>query len=234
MIGGMNFGATIHVCNDKNLFKHYEIVAEGQKVLMGNTSTTTILEKGSVEVHFTSGKRLLLTNVHHVPEIHKNLVSTALLCKKGLKAVIESDKLIFTKSEHDPKDFNKAMSSRDVAFWKEAINDEMDSLLVELAMSRARAELDHFGWLALELELDYIFQGPSSSRSQPWSVRLRTKMGERERRAVAQLEYASAIGSLMYAMHYTRPDIAYTEATMSRAPSKLYNGKPRPIGRRQA
>ncbi|KAL0451904.1 UNVERIFIED_CONTAM: hypothetical protein Slati_1168500 [Sesamum latifolium] len=91
-------GATIHVCNDKNLFKDYEIATEGQKVLMGNANTAAVLGKGSVEVHFTSGKKLLLTNVLHVPEIRKNLVSAALLCKKGLKAVIESDKLIFTKS----------------------------------------------------------------------------------------------------------------------------------------
>ena len=31
--------------------------------------------------------------------------------------------------EDDPKTFQEAMSSRDVAFWKEAINDEMDSLI---------------------------------------------------------------------------------------------------------
>ena len=33
---------------------------------------------------------------------------------------------------------------------------------------------------------------------------------------VTQLEYASAIGSLMSAMHYTRPDIAYVECQMAR------------------
>jgi len=31
--------------------------------------------------------------------------------------------------EDDPKTFSQAMSSRDVAFWKEAVNDEMDSIL---------------------------------------------------------------------------------------------------------
>ena len=31
--------------------------------------------------------------------------------------------------EDDPKTYKEAMLSRDVAFWKEAINDEMDSLL---------------------------------------------------------------------------------------------------------
>lgn len=32
---------------------------------------------------------------------------------------------------------------------------------------------------------------------------------ENEGRSVAQLEYADAIGSLMYASHATRPDIAF-------------------------
>ena len=36
---------------------------------------------------------------------------------------------ILLNIEDDPKTFQEAMSSRDVAFWKEAINDEMDSLI---------------------------------------------------------------------------------------------------------
>ncbi|KAG8657242.1 hypothetical protein MANES_03G053716v8 [Manihot esculenta] len=35
-------------------------------------------------------------------------------------------------------------------------------------------------------------------------------------RIIAQLEYASAIGSLMYAMYYTRPDIAFAVCKLSR------------------
>ena len=31
--------------------------------------------------------------------------------------------------EEDPKTFNKAMSSRDASFWREAVNDEMDSII---------------------------------------------------------------------------------------------------------
>ena len=36
---------------------------------------------------------------------------------------------ILLNIEDDPKTFQEAMSSRDVDFWKEAINDEMDSLI---------------------------------------------------------------------------------------------------------
>lgn len=42
------------------------------------------------------------------------------------------------------------------------------------------------------------------------------KLKENEGRAIAQLEYASAIGSLMYAMHCTRPDISFAVSKLSR------------------
>ncbi|KAK4385960.1 hypothetical protein Sango_2720000 [Sesamum angolense] len=91
-------GATIHVCNDKNHFKDYEITPEGQNAAYGKCKHETVLEKGSVEMHFTSEKKLMFTNVLHFPKICKNLDSTTLLCKKSLKAATESDKLIFTKT----------------------------------------------------------------------------------------------------------------------------------------
>ena len=37
--------------------------------------------------------------------------------------------LILLNIEEDPKTFKEAIVSRDVAFWKEAINDEIDSIL---------------------------------------------------------------------------------------------------------
>ena len=42
-----------------------------------------------------------------------------------------------------------------------------------------------------------------------------SKLTENNGREVAQIEYASAIGSLMYAMHCTRPDIAYVVCKLS-------------------
>ncbi|KAL0347945.1 UNVERIFIED_CONTAM: hypothetical protein Sangu_1022300 [Sesamum angustifolium] len=91
--------AIIHVCNNKDQFKHYEYVAERQQVLMRNANTTIVLGKENVEMQFISGKKLLLTNVLHAPEICKNLVSAAILSKKGLKTVIETNKLIVTKND---------------------------------------------------------------------------------------------------------------------------------------
>jgi hypothetical protein len=42
------------------------------------------------------------------------------------------------------------------------------------------------------------------------------KLVENTRRAIAQLEYASVIGSMMYAMHCTRPDVAFAVNRLSR------------------
>ena len=36
---------------------------------------------------------------------------------------------ILLNIQEDPKTFKEVMASRDVALWKEAINDEMDSIL---------------------------------------------------------------------------------------------------------
>uniref|UniRef100_A0A2N9JAE7 CCHC-type domain-containing protein n=1 Tax=Fagus sylvatica TaxID=28930 RepID=A0A2N9JAE7_FAGSY len=90
-------GATIHVCNNKILFKEYVEVGNGLEVLMGNHNTAKVLGTGTVELILSSGKKLKLTNVYHVPDIKKNLVSASLLSKNGVKAVLESDKLILSK-----------------------------------------------------------------------------------------------------------------------------------------
>jgi hypothetical protein len=53
---------------------------------------------GTVDLKFTSGKIVQLKNVQHVPYIHKNLVSGTLLCRDGFKVVLETNKLVVSKS----------------------------------------------------------------------------------------------------------------------------------------
>ncbi|XP_075074624.1 uncharacterized protein LOC142162200 [Nicotiana tabacum] len=135
----LDLGATIHVCYDKKMFKTYAEVQDSEQVLMGNHVAADVAGKGSIEINFTSGQKLTLLNVYHVPDMKKNLMSAALLSKKGFKIVIESDHVIVSKNgvfvgkgyncNEDPKTFQEAMSFIDAAFWKEAINDEMDSII---------------------------------------------------------------------------------------------------------
>ena len=47
-----------------------------------------------MDLEFTYGKIVSLTNVCHVPEVRKNLVTGSLLNKHGFKLVFESDKFI--------------------------------------------------------------------------------------------------------------------------------------------
>ena len=64
---------------------------------MGNVSSSMVESKGDVVLNLTSWKKFTLMDVLFVLEIRKNLVSTSLLSKKGIKLVFESDKLVLTK-----------------------------------------------------------------------------------------------------------------------------------------
>ncbi|GJY80322.1 zinc finger, CCHC-type containing protein [Tanacetum coccineum] len=91
-------GATIHVCNNRDLFKTYKETEDGHEVIMGDNHTSKVIGSGNVEIQFTSGKKLILMNVLYVPNIRKNIVSGFKLCKSRVKAVIELDKVILSKA----------------------------------------------------------------------------------------------------------------------------------------
>ncbi|KAL0325017.1 UNVERIFIED_CONTAM: Retrovirus-related Pol polyprotein from transposon TNT 1-94 [Sesamum radiatum] len=150
-------GASItHACKGRGLFKMFQLVYHGSVLHMENESSAPIVGVDSIVLEFTSGKTISLSNVLYVPKLHKNFVSSSVLNKCGFRQVFESDKYILSKSgvfvgfgyynngfrdevstlhpycfnvEDDPKTFDKAMKSHDVAFWKEAVNDEMDSII---------------------------------------------------------------------------------------------------------
>ncbi|XP_077226408.1 uncharacterized protein LOC143859638 [Tasmannia lanceolata] len=170
-------GATNHVCKDRSVFSTYVTVEDGNVIYMGNSSTAEVKGKGKVELEFTSGKVLTLTDVYHALEVRRNLAFGSLLNKNGFKLVFESNKFVLSKGGifegkgymyermfkmninkvnvsvymidtislwHDrlgrvnfrkiqdmtyPKTYEEAIKSQDAAFWKEAINDEMDSIM---------------------------------------------------------------------------------------------------------
>ena len=93
----LDSGATVHVCNNREQFKTYAETVD-REVLMGNHNSAKVFGQGSVELRLTSGKKLTLLNVLHVPEIKKNLVSASLLCKNGFKVVLESGSVVLSKN----------------------------------------------------------------------------------------------------------------------------------------
>ncbi|RVW92427.1 Retrovirus-related Pol polyprotein from transposon TNT 1-94 [Vitis vinifera] len=172
--------ATVHVTYDKSLFKTFEDAKGDQEVQMGNEGRSKVLGKGTIEVVFTSGKRIPMKKneispyelwkerkpniaILKVPtsvgesleETPSKVVEQPIVPRKSQKArkekVLESDEIdsqrisfylvegnrediirkipIVLQIEEDPKTYKEAMASRDVAFWKEAINDEMDSIM---------------------------------------------------------------------------------------------------------
>ena len=90
-------GATRHICSDKNMFSEYNKVVDGEKLFMGNATSSKVEGKGIVKMKFTYRKIVTLVDVLHVPNIRKNLVSGPLLSKKGFKLMFESNKFVLTK-----------------------------------------------------------------------------------------------------------------------------------------
>ena len=74
------------------MFSTYNPLGNGEKIFMGNSSTSKIEENRKVVLKMTTGKYLTLKDVLHVPDIQKNLVFGSLLSKNGFKLVFEFDK----------------------------------------------------------------------------------------------------------------------------------------------
>ncbi|KAK1661925.1 hypothetical protein QYE76_050084 [Lolium multiflorum] len=123
-------------------------VARDSSVLMGNGSHASVRGVGTVDLKFTSGKIVQLRNVQHVPTMNKNLVSGSLLCRYGFKNVTEKDDneapkrskrrrieksfgddFIVYLVDDTPTSIAEAYASPDADDWKEAVHNEMDSIL---------------------------------------------------------------------------------------------------------
>ena len=65
---------------------------------MANESTSPAVGIGKVVLKMTSGKKMELNNVLHVPDMRKNLVSGSKLTRGGFRMVFEAEKVIITKN----------------------------------------------------------------------------------------------------------------------------------------
>nr|GFA15548.1 zinc finger, CCHC-type [Tanacetum cinerariifolium]GFA17428.1 zinc finger, CCHC-type [Tanacetum cinerariifolium] len=146
--------------------------------------------------------------------------------------------------EDDPKTFDEAMKSRDVAFWKEAINDEMGSIMgnhlgvgwstsstirlliaIVLIHNLIIHQMDvKTAFLNGNLDEEEFLSSRFSIKDMEEAnvILVSTHMDTSEKlmpnnsQAVSQLEYSRLIGCLMYAMTYARPDIAFAVGKLSR------------------
>ncbi|KAK3000052.1 hypothetical protein RJ639_022601 [Escallonia herrerae] len=82
--GGWIFdtGCSYHMCPNRDWFATYRSF-DGGKVLMGNYITGKVVGIGSIEIRMHDGIVRTLTDVRHVPELRKNLISLGTLESNG-------------------------------------------------------------------------------------------------------------------------------------------------------
>nr|GEY67043.1 polyprotein, putative [Tanacetum cinerariifolium] len=90
-------GSTKYIYVSRRMFVSYQKVIESEPMFMGNEIALKIEGKGKVILKLTSGKDLVISNVFHVPNIPKNLISDPILSNNGFKLVFEPDKFVITK-----------------------------------------------------------------------------------------------------------------------------------------
>ncbi|XP_031255123.1 uncharacterized protein LOC116113113 [Pistacia vera] len=95
----IDYGATKHICGDRNSFYEYIPVRNGEEcVYLGDSRSTPVMGKGKILLKLTFGKTLSLSNVLHVPNIRYNLVSVYVLGKAGVKVSFKGDKIVMSKN----------------------------------------------------------------------------------------------------------------------------------------
>eukprot|EP00253_Pinus_taeda_P004912 PITA_04912 len=84
----LDSGASNHMCIHREWFKTYKSINDGV-VYMGNDVTCNIVGIGSIQLQMVDGTTKILTDVRHVPELRKNLISLGALDTYGYKIVIQ-------------------------------------------------------------------------------------------------------------------------------------------------
>nr|GEU66195.1 hypothetical protein [Tanacetum cinerariifolium] len=137
---------------------------------------------------------------------------------KGSRYQIGSQYSYCYSIEEDPRNYNEATQSRDAAFWKEAIDDEIDmgeaDVILGIKIKRENKRIVITQSHNIKKILKKFNREDCSSVSTPMD--LVKKLKPNTCKPVDQLEYSRAIGCLMYAMTSTRPDIAYAVGRLSR------------------
>ncbi|KAG8475695.1 hypothetical protein CXB51_032441 [Gossypium anomalum] len=92
----LDSGCTFHMSPNRDWFTTYETVSEGV-VLMGNNASCKIAGVGTIKVKMFDGVVRTLSDVRHVPELKRNLISLSTLDSKGYRYTAESGVLKISK-----------------------------------------------------------------------------------------------------------------------------------------
>ncbi|KAG8489165.1 hypothetical protein CXB51_017148 [Gossypium anomalum] len=92
----LDSGCTFHLSPNRDWFTTYEIVSE-VVVLMGNNASCKIAGVGTIKVKMFDRVVRTLSDVRHVPELKRNLISLSTLDSKGYRYTTESGVLKISK-----------------------------------------------------------------------------------------------------------------------------------------
>ncbi|KAG8481450.1 hypothetical protein CXB51_026306 [Gossypium anomalum] len=92
----LDSGCTFHISPNRDWFTTYETVSEGA-VLIGNNASCKITGVGTIKVKMFDGVVRTLSDVRHVPELKRNLISLSTLDSKGYRYTAESGVLKISK-----------------------------------------------------------------------------------------------------------------------------------------
>ncbi|KAG8479138.1 hypothetical protein CXB51_029778 [Gossypium anomalum] len=92
----LDSGCTFHMSPNRDWFTTYEIVSECV-VLIGNNTSCKIAGVGTIKVKMFDGVVRTLSDVRHVPELKRNLISLSTLDSKGYRYTTESGVLKISK-----------------------------------------------------------------------------------------------------------------------------------------
>ncbi|KAG8480597.1 hypothetical protein CXB51_024789 [Gossypium anomalum] len=92
----LDSGCTFHMSPNRDWFTTYEIVSEGV-VLMRNNASCKITSVGTIKVKMFDEVARKLSDMRHVPELKRNLISLSTLDSKGYRYTAESGVLKISK-----------------------------------------------------------------------------------------------------------------------------------------
>ena len=80
------------MCPNRKFFKNYETY-DGGIVVMGNDASCRVIGRGTIKLKMLDGTIRELTNVRHIPDLKRNLISLGMLDRMGCVIKLESGTL---------------------------------------------------------------------------------------------------------------------------------------------
>ncbi|KAG8477584.1 hypothetical protein CXB51_031066 [Gossypium anomalum] len=124
----LDSGCTFHMSPNRDWFTTYEIVSE-DVVLMGNNALCKIAGVGRIKVKMFDGVVRTLSDVRHVPELKRNLISLSTLDSKRYRYTAESRVLKISKAVA-----SSSLSDDDITkIWHMRLGHISENDMVELS-----------------------------------------------------------------------------------------------------